>query len=180
MLGRLGLFACFTFSHTPFRTLCRLCLHHNSLPVSLRAFVPLVFSKKEFFLVFFLFFGEYFPPSFRVREDPNLCRFVQPMCTVVRIGKMRGIGFHSVRVMWTRDTSGFWSPLARSDYGLIPYQLTVSATSYVGCSLSNWTPTDLLVLFFLTDLPLSTTATTSVSFPEFVAVWDTFTLTTET
>ncbi len=44
MLGHLGLFVCFTLSHTPFRTLCRLSWHHNSLPP---VFLHLVLLKKK-------------------------------------------------------------------------------------------------------------------------------------
>jgi hypothetical protein len=47
-LGRLGLFACFTLSHTPFRTLCRLCWYHNSLPP--RVSSPRVPWKRKFLI----------------------------------------------------------------------------------------------------------------------------------
>ena len=94
MLGRLGLFARCTLSHSPCRSLCLFGLYHNSLP-------PHVSSLKWKFVFFLvsLFFWRIFFPSFLVRGDPII--FVLcPMRTVVRIGKMYGIGFHSVRVRW--------------------------------------------------------------------------------
>ncbi len=91
ILGRLGLFARCTLSHSPCRSICLFGRHHNSLQ-------PRVSSQIFFPPRFFVFWRIFFP-SFLVRGDPII--FVLcPMRTVVRIGKMYGIGFHSVRVRW--------------------------------------------------------------------------------
>jgi hypothetical protein len=83
-LGPLGLFACFTLSHTPFRTFCRFL--RSITTVSQSSFGVRVLKKKNLsflsfsFLLSFsfcqvsFFFWGFFFLSFLVREDPNLWR----------------------------------------------------------------------------------------------------------